>query len=600
MGSIQNSKYLDTIVGGIDYNYWLSVDLSSSIGEITATARLKKTLGSDYPVDGTLSLVVNGNVAKTLNVNNLGSVELKQSYSNVEGNYTVDVVWTRNSGTYTPPSGSISASLYVDGYSNCNISLDRTIALLGDTIYYAITTGVNNNINNIKYSCLGLEGIIDYSNNSWKIDPVIFGQAFANVSSAECVITLNQRFGNPIHKRLTIKVPDNYLPTAYADFEKLNTKNNALIGGISKINVTLVASTEPLENKATITSCKLIKVTSENEQLKISDFDEDVNNRWTMNNVLPAMVGSPSYDFNLTFRVIDSRGNILDYTTENLTVTNFVPPIIKIENLTRTSSTNASIGISIIDSSICKVAEVTCKGETTDVKNELVTTEDGYVLNHIITGLIVSTQYNVTFTYQSQEMYECNQEPYTYTQLLSTMFMPMSWFDNGSKIATSFGNEAADDYIYDNVVNFSEDTYVRYMENGSPRYAKASTMVCPFPIGYVYISLSDDNPKEYYPNTEWQKISDVFLLASGKNASGDTGGEEKHKLTVSELPEHQHGQSGSTLGGDVETTTAAYSSGNYVLTNGWLRNAVTGVAGGNVAHNNMPPYLVVNMWKRTA
>ena len=76
-----------------------------------------------------------------------------------------------------------------------------------------------------------------------------------------------------------------------------------------------------------------------------------------------------------------------------------------------------------------------------------------------------------------------------------------------------------------------------------------------------------------------------------------TGGEYKHKLTVSELASHNH------------STTYEYATG-LVATNGggagWTHfTASTGSksvnsTGGNGSHNNLQPYIVVYFWKRTS
>lgn len=68
------------------------------------------------------------------------------------------------------------------------------------------------------------------------------------------------------------------------------------------------------------------------------------------------------------------------------------------------------------------------------------------------------------------------------------------------------------------------------------------------------------------------------IKASG-NALGDTGGEEAHTLTVAELASH----SGHQL------TLGYWTAGG---TAGVAANAV--ITGSNVAHNTLPPYLVIN------
>ena len=62
-----------------------------------------------------------------------------------------------------------------------------------------------------------------------------------------------------------------------------------------------------------------------------------------------------------------------------------------------------------------------------------------------------------------------------------------------------------------------------------------------YPVGAVYMSMSNIEPSVLFGFGTWQKIEDTFLLASGpKHTLGSTGGEETHTLTVDEMPNHGH------------------------------------------------------------
>ena len=114
------------------------------------------------------------------------------------------------------------------------------------------------------------------------------------------------------------------------------------------------------------------------------------------------------------------------------------------------------------------------------------------------------------------------------------------------------------------------------------------------------MSANSTNPGTLFGGT-WQQITGRFLLAAGEGYSaGATGGEAAHTLTVSEMPAHSH---------QITTNGSLYFIGNGVGTEfemgSWASrslamNYATVSAGGNGAHNNMPPYIVVYMWKRTA
>ena len=104
---------------------------------------------------------------------------------------------------------------------------------------------------------------------------------------------------------------------------------------------------------------------------------------------------------------------------------------------------------------------------------------------------------------------------------------------------------------------------------------------------------------------------------SSSYPAGSSGGEATHTLTTSEIPFHNHdiGQEGNTsmiLPTDVAVDDSSHSQ--YVTTlqggaSGYFKSSVPW--GGKIAtinqtspygqaHNNMPPYLSVYIWKRTA
>ena len=86
-----------------------------------------------------------------------------------------------------------------------------------------------------------------------------------------------------------------------------------------------------------------------------------------------------------------------------------------------------------------------------------------------------------------------------------------------------------------------------------------------YPVGSIYLSVTDANPAALFGGT-WERIGGRFLLgADSTHAAGSTGGEASRTSTIDEMPEHSH---------EIDSLDAS--------------------------GNNMPPYLAVCMWKRTA
>lgn len=121
---------------------------------------------------------------------------------------------------------------------------------------------------------------------------------------------------------------------------------------------------------------------------------------------------------------------------------------------------------------------------------------------------------------------------------------------------------------------------------------------CPYyPIGSIFLAVTNINPSNIFGGT-WEQIKDRFLLCAGSTYSaGSTGGEATHKLTINEMPSHNH-EAVSTSGSDRGLALYPFS----MITQNY-RTADANVirpTGGNQAHNNMPPYLVVYAWKRVS
>ena len=119
-----------------------------------------------------------------------------------------------------------------------------------------------------------------------------------------------------------------------------------------------------------------------------------------------------------------------------------------------------------------------------------------------------------------------------------------------------------------------------------------------YPIGSIYMSLADTDPKTLFGGT-WEQLKDRFLLAAGdRYSAGATGGEATHTLTKDEMPSHNHyaAVSGGTDSyGQNRTAISSFA----IKTQGYSDSSTIFATGGGTAHNNMPPYLAVYMWKRT-
>lgn len=132
-----------------------------------------------------------------------------------------------------------------------------------------------------------------------------------------------------------------------------------------------------------------------------------------------------------------------------------------------------------------------------------------------------------------------------------------------------------------------------------PHYQAASAVLrsildALLPVGTIIHRYDHADPNAMYPGTTWVRITGTFLWAVRTNAAliGKTAGSETVTLTIDQIPAHSHG---SVYSEHAEGTKsyASYSSGGSSMAYGPVET------GGGMAHNNMPPYTQVSIWRRT-
>lgn len=127
-----------------------------------------------------------------------------------------------------------------------------------------------------------------------------------------------------------------------------------------------------------------------------------------------------------------------------------------------------------------------------------------------------------------------------------------------------------------------------------------------YPVGAIYMSTVATNPSTLFGFGTWEQIKDMFLLAAGNTyTGGSTGGEATHSLSQAEMPAHYHTIHYGNNSGEYYTAAIGFpavmtSNGANVQKSWGAEMCRTADKGDGEAHNNMPPYLAVYVWKRTA
>ena len=139
-----------------------------------------------------------------------------------------------------------------------------------------------------------------------------------------------------------------------------------------------------------------------------------------------------------------------------------------------------------------------------------------------------------------------------------------------------------------------------------------------FPVGSIFIAVVATNPATLLGYGTWAAYAAGRVLVgidAGQtefDTVRETGGAKTHTLVEAEIPAHTHVQDAhshvigqvrdATTGGATtniaKTADTSSTAGTSTSTNTSV--AVNQSTGGDGAHNNLQPYIVVYMWERTA
>ena len=212
-------------------------------------------------------------------------------------------------------------------------------------------------------------------------------------------------------------------------------------------------------------------------------------------------------------------------------------------------------------------------------------------------------------------------------EIVSTAAVVMDFKSGGKGVA--IGKVSETDNTFEVAENWDVKVYGMLLKEYIQQFTK--TM---YPVGSIYMSVTSTNPATYFGGT-WVAWGSgrvpvgINTSDSNFNTVEKTGGAATVTLTTSQIPSHTHTFSGSstttssagshthnigrdtdggagssrytvhsagTSGADATSPTSSTGAHTHTLT----PKGSNSNTGGGGSHNNLQPYIVCYMWKRTA
>jgi hypothetical protein len=564
-------------------------------------------------VDATANIVIAGNnsgysnvsfdtryttewiLLKTYSVNNIPH--------NNDGSKSITITANFNpNSTSTLTNGYVSGTFTLDTIPRATTpTLSASTITMGSSVTITATPADSSFKHKIRYEFGSLvsqvEGVkvggtqitADYisSGTITFTPPTSLGNQIPNTNSGTCKILLYTYNSSGSHigtnsVNLTVNVPS-YTPNiSNIALTGNNLLSGAYVQGKSTVKAIITATTS---YGASIKSCSSV-----------------VDGKtYTGTNFTSSVLSNGSKTVSVT--VTDTRGKTKTLASSAFTVYAYANPTITSFTLERQADEKKVIAT--VKGSISPVNNKNAKNITVTLNDVTQTiTSSSYTIDGTTTFTNVPTDITLTAMAKIWDGYTAD-NPAKREAVLPTVAVTMDFYKTGKGVAFGKVSEGENfEVAWD--ANFKKDLTVEGnltvadLSLGKTLTVDGKSLLnLTYPVGSIYMSVNGTSPATLFGGT-WEQLKNRFLIGCGDTYSaGASGGSATHTLTISEMPSHKH-----TLYVATATTTAADAAWRMQGAKGYSSYLTSGSAdniepnGGGQAHNNMPPYLAVYMWKR--
>lgn len=580
-----------------------------------------------------------GTLVKELNVTAIakratktvkGTIDVTHNPDGTLNGYTVTKWYYEKSNSLVPKSASVQTGLTKLTTIPRATKLSDYTGTIGKTMNITWTKASTSFTHKLEYSFEGTTGTIGtdlVDSVSWTPPVELYEKLTTKSGTGKLLLTTynsETQVGETQEATLTLNAIENDVKAVVSSAEvtdtnanttELTNSANVLVLNKSIANINLSFNTRHYATAS--------KVTINNVEIAIPNGTLQSDKK-TTNYVINQSLGvAKTATFNV--KITDSRGYTTEYPITNESI-NYIPLDSNII-FKRIAPTTGEVGVKFngnyFDGSFGKVLNTLKisykykKKNDNDYSNSITLVENtDYKISNNTYYSGVETEANQIkiaplFDYRSVYevvMYVEDKLTTLTTNILVVKGIPIIWW-NSEKVTVN-----GELYIADNDGNDPKTIFDLI-----------------YPIGSIYTSVNSTNPKYLFGGT-WEQLKDRFLLGAGNTYSaGSTGGAATVKLTAAQsgVPAHVHGASysganfyirhgategtasvaagvntsvetgvGDTWGNGFEKATYSHKIDRLNI-GGTVSVSQNTAVNASAAHENMPPYLTVYMWKRT-